>query len=174
MRRWIPPSPGRLARRLRRSSPSWPSNSLTVCGSKDAESEARLILERAEREAVSRRREAELEIKEQTLQHKAKTEEELGRIRDELRERERLLDKRQETIEQQTDDLRKQERIVEGTQRRLSERLEDTNRRNEELAKLLDLQRQTLHDLSRSQPRKRPNSGCCQCSRRSWLRRPVS
>jgi ribonucrease Y len=115
---------------------------------KDAESEARLILERAERESVNRRREAELEIKEQALQHKAKTEEELGKIRDELRERERLLDKRQETIEQQTDDLRKQERIVEGTQRRLTERLEDTNRRNQELAKLLDLHRQTLHDLS--------------------------
>ena len=115
---------------------------------KDAETEARNILERAEHEASSRRREAELEIKERALLQKARSEEEHGKIRDELRERERLLDKRQETIEQQTDDLRKQERIVEGTQRRLSERLEDTNRRNQELAKLLDLQRQTLHDLS--------------------------
>ncbi len=115
---------------------------------KDAESEARIILERADREATNRRREAELEIKERALQQKAKTEEELGKVRDELRERERLLDKRQEMIEQQTDDVRKQERIVENTQRRLAERLEDTNRRNEELAKLLDMQRQTLHDLS--------------------------
>ncbi len=115
---------------------------------KDAETEARTILERAEREATNRRREAELEIKERALQQKAKTEEELGKVRDELRERERLLDKRTETIEQQTDDLRKQERIVENTQRRLSERLEDANRRNEELSKLLDMQRQTLHDLS--------------------------
>ena len=61
---------------------------------KDAETEARTILERAEREATNRRREAELEIKERALQQKAKTEEELGKIRDELRERERLLDKR--------------------------------------------------------------------------------
>ena len=82
------------------------------------------------------------------LQYKARTEEELGKIREELRQRERLLDKRQEMVEQQSDDVRKQERIVESTQRRLSERLEDTNRRNEDLAKLLDLQRQTLHDLS--------------------------
>ncbi len=101
---------------------------------KDAESEARTILERADREAINRRREAELEIKERALQQKAKTEEELGKIRDELRERERLLDKRQEMIEQQTDDLRKQERIVENTQRRLTERLEDASRRNEELS----------------------------------------
>ena len=85
---------------------------------KDAESEARTILERADREATNRRREAELEIKERALQQKTKTEEELGKLRDELRERERLLDKRQEMIEQQTDDLRKQERIVENTQRR--------------------------------------------------------
>jgi ribonuclease Y len=115
---------------------------------KDAETEARQIIERAEREATNRRREAELEIKERALQQKAKTEEELGKVRDELRERERLLDKRQEIIEQQTDDLRKQERIVEGTQRRLAERLDDANRRNDELGKLLDMQRQTLHDLS--------------------------
>jgi ribonuclease Y len=115
---------------------------------KDAESEAQTILERANHEANNRRREAELEIKERALQQKAKNEEALGRVRDELRERERLLDKRQEAIEQQTRDLRKQERSVENTQRRLTERLEDTNRRNEELAKLLDMQRQTLHDLS--------------------------
>lgn len=115
---------------------------------KDAETEARQILERAEREASNRRREAELEIKERALQQKAKAEEELGKIRDELRERERLLDKRTETLEQQTDDLRKQERIVESTQRRLTERLDDANRRNDELSKLLDMQRQTLHDLS--------------------------
>ncbi len=115
---------------------------------KDAESEARVILERAEQDAVNRRREAELEIKERALQQKADAEQELRRVRDELRERERLLDKRQEAIEQQSKDLRKQERSVENTQRRLTERLEDTNRRNDELAKLLDMQRQTLHDLS--------------------------
>ena len=116
--------------------------------SKDAETEAREILERADREATNRRREAELEIKERALQQKAKSEEELGKLRDELHERERLLDKRQETLEQQTDDLRKQEKIVESTQRKLTERIEDANRRNDELAKLLDLQRQTLHELS--------------------------
>lgn len=115
---------------------------------KDAESEARTIIERAHRDAADSKREAELEAKERALLQKAKVDEEVSRVRDELRERERLLDKRQETIEQQVDDLRKQERIVEGTQRRLAERLEDTNRRNEELTKLLVLQRQTLHDLA--------------------------
>jgi ribonuclease Y len=115
---------------------------------KDVETQAREILERAERDAANRLREAELEIKEKALAQKTETENEQAGIRDELRERERSLEKRQEAFEQQSDDLRKQERIVEGTQRRLSEKLEDTNRRNEELGKLIELQRQTLHQVS--------------------------
>ncbi len=115
---------------------------------KDAETQVKMILERAQQDAENRRKEAELEAKETVLHHKTETEKELGKIRDELRERERSLDKRQETIEQQADHLRKQERMVESNQRRLAERIDDNNRRNEELGKLLDKQRQTLHELS--------------------------
>jgi len=93
-------------------------------------------------------REAEIEIKERALQEKAEGEKHLGKFRDELRERERVVDKRHEQAEQQAEDLRKQEKIVEGTQRRLAERLEATKQREGELSKLLDMQRQTLHDLS--------------------------
>ena len=115
---------------------------------KDAESEAKQILDRAERDAENRRKEAELEIKAQALDEKAEVERELAKLRDELRERERTLDKRQETVQQQSDDLRKQERIVESTQRRLAERLEDVANRQEEVSKLVDMQRQRLHDVS--------------------------
>ena len=69
-------------------------------------------------------------------------------LREELHERERLLDKRQDALEEQAEQLRKQEKMVESTQRKLTERIQDANRRKEELAKLLDLQRQTLHELS--------------------------
>ena len=89
-----------------------------------------------------------MEIKELALQQQAESEKEFAKLRGELHERERLLDKRQDTLEQQAEQLRKQERIVEGTQRKLTEKIEDTNRRNEELSKLLDIQRQTLHELS--------------------------
>jgi ribonuclease Y len=120
--------------------------------------EAKRIIDQAEQQAKTKVREAELELKERTLREKAEVEKDLHAAREDLRERERLLDKRQETVEQQADDLRKQEKIVEGTQRRLTERLEDTNRRNEELAKLLDMQRQSLHEtsgLSREEAEKR-------------------
>jgi len=115
---------------------------------RDAESEARQILARAEQEVENLRREAELELKELALQQKAEAEKELRKLRRELHERERSLDKRQDALEQRALELRKQEKIVENTQRRLTEKIQETNRRKEELAKLLDLQRQTLHELS--------------------------
>ena len=115
---------------------------------RDAETKSREILERAEKDAASKVREADLEIKERTLRQKTAAEEELHKIREDLRERERLLDKRQETVVQQTDDLRKQEKIAEATQRKSKERLEETARKQEELNKLIESERQTLHQIS--------------------------
>ena len=115
---------------------------------RDAESDAKSIIEKAQRESDNLRREAELKIKEAEIEQKAAGERELAQLRQELHERERLLDKRQDAVEQQADGVRKQERMVESNQRKLAERIEDANRRNEELTKLLDLQRQTLHQLS--------------------------
>jgi ribonuclease Y len=115
---------------------------------KDAESEAKDIVRRAQQEVENRRREAELEIKEATIQAQGESEKELRKLRGELHERERLLDKRQDALEEQAEQLRKQEKIVEGTQRKLTEKIQDANRRKDELSKLLDLQRQTLHELS--------------------------
>jgi len=115
---------------------------------KDAETEAQRILAQANQDAANRLRTAELEIKEKTLQQKAESEKESSKLREELRERERILDKREETLTQQADDVQKQERIVEATQRRLTEKVESFNRRNEELAKVLEMHRQTLHQIA--------------------------
>lgn len=115
---------------------------------KDVETETREMLANAEREVNNRRREAELEIKEVAIQQKAEGERELAKLRHELHERERSLDKRQDAVEQQTEQVRKQEKLVEGNQRKLVERNEEVTRRGEELGKLLDMQRQTLHQLS--------------------------
>ncbi len=115
---------------------------------KDAETEARQLVDRAKQEADTARREAQLAIKEESLRQKGETERELSKQRDELRDRERLLDKRQEVVEQQADQVRKQERMVESTQRRLSEKIEDNEKQKLELQKMVDMQRQTLHELS--------------------------
>ena len=114
----------------------------------DAETRAREIISRAEADIESRRKEAELQIKEAAIQQRADGERELARFRQEVHERERRLDKRHDALDQRDDQLRKQEKMVESTQRKLAERIDDTNRRNDDLEKLLDLQRQTLHQLS--------------------------
>jgi len=115
---------------------------------RDAESEARELIRKAELEVDNRRREGELEIKEMALKQQAESERELRNLRTELHERERLLDKRQDALEEQAEQVRKQEKMVESTQRKLTERIQDMNHRKEELSKLMDLQRQTLHELS--------------------------
>jgi ribonuclease Y len=115
---------------------------------KDAESDAKQIITKADQEAAQRRKEAELEIKEKSIQAKAEADKEFSKARQEIHERERSLDKRQDGLEQHADAVRRQEKMVESTQRKLAEKIDDTNRRNEELANMLDLQRQTLHSLS--------------------------
>src|SRR6185369_7887077 len=92
---------------------------------RDAETEAKKIVEDARRDSDNRKKEAELEIKEFSLQQKAAGEKELSQIRQELHERERSLDKRQDAVEQQTDQVRKQEKMVETTQRKLAGRIEE-------------------------------------------------
>ena len=109
---------------------------------------AKEILQRAELEADSKTREAELLAKEHAIHLKEKNEHEFQKTREELYERERLLNKRQDTLDRQASDLRKQERLVENTQRKLSERVADAERRNTELVKLIEKERITLHEFS--------------------------
>ena len=65
---------------------------------KDAETEAKSIVEQAERDAVNRIKEAELDIKDKAITQKAQAEQELGKLRDELRERERTLDRERDRV----------------------------------------------------------------------------
>ena len=115
---------------------------------KGARTKAREILARAEQEAENRRREAEVELKELALRYKEEAEQEFRKIREELHQRERLLDKRQDALDQQSEQLRKQERIIESTQRKLAEKIQECNQKSEDLAKLIDLERQRLHEIS--------------------------
>ena len=115
---------------------------------RDAVSEAASIIAKGKEDAETRRREGELQIKELLLKQQDESEKEHRKIRGELHERERLLDKRQDALEEQAEVLRKQEKNIEATQRKLTERIQEVNHRKEDLAKLIDVQRQTLHELS--------------------------
>ncbi|WP_442484700.1 ribonuclease Y [Aeoliella sp. SH292] len=114
----------------------------------DAEKLARMKEENAKEKAEAILKEARIEAKEMALVEKAKIEEQLSEVRKELHERERTLDKAEDGIQQRSDQLLKQEKMVESNQRKLAEKLEDVTRRQSELDNLLDVQRQTLHQLS--------------------------
>jgi len=105
---------------------------------RDADKEAAQILERAAIEADSRRKEAAVEAREMALQEKGKVEQENTKIRNELHQRQRQLDKSEDGITQRTDQLLKQEKMVENNQRRLAESIDDATRRQKELDDLLD------------------------------------
>ena len=115
---------------------------------RDSEKEAKQIIERAEVEAVTRRKEADIEAKELALKEKDRLERENTEIRNQLHERERNLDKTEDSLNQRSDQMAKQEKMVENNQRRLAEKLEDVTTRQKELDDLLDLERQTMHKLS--------------------------
>ena len=115
---------------------------------RDAEKEAQLILEKAELQAGSRLKEAKVEAREMALQEKAKIDEQVSTAREKVFARERQLDKQHDQLDQRTAQLEKQEKMVEGNQRKLSEKLESITRRQSELNDVLDIQRQTLHQIS--------------------------
>lgn len=115
---------------------------------RDADKEAAQIIERAELDANTLRKEAAVEAKEMALKEKDRLERENTEIRNQLHERERHLDKLEDNVAQRTDQLEKQGKMVENNQRRLAEKLEDATLRQKELDDLLNLERQTMHKLS--------------------------
>ena len=110
--------------------------------------EAEEILHSAQRDVENLRREFELEQKEQRLRQKEEGEKEIRILRDEIHERERLLDKREQQLDLQTDQLRKQEKAAEVSQRKAAERVEAADHRKKELDALVQRQEQILFELS--------------------------
>ncbi len=114
----------------------------------DIETRTTEILYRAELEAENKLREADLKIKELSIQQKEAFDNEQRLLRKEIHDRERQLEKLQDGLEKQAEDLRRQENLIENTQRHYKERIEETERRHEELAQLIAKERTTLHDLA--------------------------
>ena len=115
---------------------------------KDARTEADSIVKNAEEHAKRKLQDADLEIKKKQLDMKEAADKELQALREEVYERERLLNKRDDVLTQQQEQLKKQEKSNESTQRKLNEKLQESTRRSEELEKITAMQRQTLHQIS--------------------------
>jgi ribonuclease Y len=109
----------------------------------EARSDARSIIEDANRAAEATRREAELAAKEAALRMKDEAEAEirrrraeLSRVEDRLESRDEALDRREEELDERRRELRRWEESLEGRDSQLQEREAEQRRRLEEISGL--------------------------------------
>jgi ribonuclease Y len=106
------------------------------------------ILKQAEREADNLRKAQELAAKEELLKRREGLEREIHETRDELRDQERRLDKREAALDEQHQDFVKRERMVEASQQKLAERSKAIESRERELDRILHEEQEQLYKIS--------------------------
>jgi ribonuclease Y len=106
------------------------------------------ILKQAEVEAGNLRRAQELAAKEELFKHRESMERELQKSRDDLRELERKLDRREIVINEQQDDIGKKERMLELTQHKLTDRSKALEVREREVERVLQEEQEQLFKIS--------------------------
>ncbi len=106
------------------------------------------ILREAAREAENRIKSAELTAKEEALKRREAGEKELSGLREELRNEERKLDKREMALTELQDNISKKERMLEATQNKLAERSKVFDARERELEKAIKQEQEELYKIS--------------------------
>ncbi|HUE14401.1 MAG TPA: ribonuclease Y [Planctomycetaceae bacterium] len=106
------------------------------------------ILKQAEVEATNLRRAQELASKEDLFKHRETMERELQKTREELRELERKLDRREIVLNEQQDDIGKKERMLELTQHKLTDRGKALEVREREVERVLQEEQEQLFKIS--------------------------
>lgn len=106
------------------------------------------IVAQAERDAENVRKAAELSAKEELLKRREELDRELSAQRDELRQLERALDKKEATIRERQDEFAKRERMLETTQTKLAERAKVVEARDREVEKILKQEQEQLYKIS--------------------------
>jgi len=106
------------------------------------------IVRQAEKEAENLRKAQELAGKEEILRRREELESEVNHSRDELRDIERRLDKREAVQEEQHQDILKKERLLEAQQGKLAERAKSLESREKEIDRVLRDQQEELYRIS--------------------------
>ncbi len=106
------------------------------------------IIRQAEKEAETIRRTEQLAVKEELLQRREALEKEIGNIREELRDQEKRLDKREGLLDDQQNDFRKKERMLELTQTKLADRTKAVDARGKELDRIIKDEQEQLYKIS--------------------------
>lgn len=106
------------------------------------------ILQQAEHDAESVRKTGELQAKEEVLRRREAAEKELNATREELRNHERHLDKRESTLEEVQEDIAKKERMLETTQQKLTDRTRSIEAKEKELDRVLKQEQEQLYKIA--------------------------
>lgn len=106
------------------------------------------ILRQAERDAENLLKDQELKVKEEMLKRREALESRLDEQRNQVRNRERELDKREAQLEEQQDSFRKKEKMLQSTQQKLAERARAMEARDSELTRLLKEEQEQLYQIS--------------------------
>ncbi len=106
------------------------------------------IIKQAEVEAGNLLKSHELAAKEDLLKRRESMEREIQNTREELREVERKLDRREIVLNEQVDDIQKKERMLELTQHKLADRSKALEVRERELERILEQEQEQLYKIS--------------------------
>ncbi len=113
-----------------------------------AESEAARLIAEAQKRAQEIIRAAEVETKATFLKHQEDFDRQTAVTRNEIREAEKRLDKREDQLERQLDMLRIKERNLENGEKQLQERVAQTEQKAKEVEELVAKQRTELLRIS--------------------------
>lgn len=106
------------------------------------------IIRQAEKEAENVRKAQELAGKEDLLKRRQELENEFHTVREELRDMERRLDKRETLQEDQHQDIIKKERLLETQQNKLAERTKSIEAREKDAERIVREQQEELYRIS--------------------------
>jgi ribonuclease Y len=106
------------------------------------------LVAQATKEAENVRKEAELRAKDELFHKRDDFSREIEQARNELRDQERRVDKREDSLEQKHQAQVQKERNLQNTERKLTERKEHLEKRVQEAEALNQRQTQKLHEIS--------------------------
>jgi len=106
------------------------------------------IVLQSKRDAENILKTAELQSKEESLRRRELAEKELNASRDDLRNQERKLDKRESGLKEQQDDIYKKDRLLESTQLKLADRNKVMDAKDKELDKNIKQAKEQLYKIS--------------------------
>lgn len=106
------------------------------------------ILQQARREADNLRRDQELQLKEDLLKHREALDAKIAEGQNQLRSRERELDRKLAQLEEQQDAFRKKEQMLQATQQKHADRARQLDAREVELNRMLREEQEQLYRIS--------------------------